>query len=360
MITKKIIFVMIVSVAALSACQQESINDSVISSNANLIEGTIKESERDDNSKQGSDKESSIENSTRNYNQSQVSQIKKHIQELIKNGNRKWGTENELTAANYLKDEMDSYGYVTYIQEFPAYEFDIRASGNVEYFNLNPYNSEVIGIGHNVIADLNTSKETDQILVLSAHYDTVSEEPGIIDNTSGVVTLLEVAHMVSNLSLPFDLRFIFFSSEERYLYGSKYYVSNLTENDLNHIAACINVDMVGYKDGEELVLATPYFAHDTSVVRNSLNGLDNTLTKEWHRIFPELETYVKVETASDHFSFEKKGIPNMMITQKEFDIETVRKKDSDLDNLSISELEYTINLIKKYIQNIDITKIAYE
>ena len=145
----------------------------------------------------------------------------------------------------------------------------------------------MIGTGHNVIAEIKTSKETDKILVLTAHYDTVSKELGIIDNTSGVVTLLEVARLVFNLNLPFSLRFILFSSEERYLLGSKYYVSNLTENKLDKIAACINVDMVGYKDGQELVLATPYFAEDTSIIRNSLLGLDNTLTNEWHRIFPE-------------------------------------------------------------------------
>jgi hypothetical protein len=287
-------------------------------------------------------------------------EIEKHIQKLIKNGSRKWNTESELAVASYLKEQMDSYGYKTYIQEFPAYEFDIKASGNGEYFNLNPYNSKVIGKGHNVIADINTGKEADKVLVLTAHYDTVSKELGIIDNTSGVLTLLETARLVSDLRLSYNLRLIFFSSEERYLYGSKYYLSTITEDELSRIAACINIDMVGYKGGQELILATPYFAENINAVRNSLDGLNNSLTNEWHRIFPELNTYVKAESASDHFSFEKKEIPNMMITQKYFDMETVRKKDSDLGNLSISELEHTINLIEEYIKNLNITKIEFE
>ena len=68
-------------------------------------------------------------------------------------------------------------------------------------------------------------------------------------------------------------------------------------------------------------------------------------------------TYVKGETSSDHYSFEKKGLPNMMITQKHFDLETVRKHDSDFENLSIVELETTINMLVKYVKNLDITKI---
>ncbi|MBU5330910.1 Zn-dependent exopeptidase M28 [Anaerocolumna aminovalerica] len=286
--------------------------------------------------------------------------IEQNVQELIKNGSRKWNTDSELLAANYLKKQMESYGYNIHIQEFPAYEFDIMASGNGDYFNLNPYNSEAIGTGHNVIADINTGKETDKVLVMTAHYDTVSKELGIIDNTSGVVTLLEVARLVSELHLPFNLRFIFFSSEERFLYGSRYYVSSLSSEELSKIAACINVDMVGYKNGQELIVATPYFADDINIVHNSVDGVENSLAKEWHRIFPELETFVKVESSSDHFSFEKMEIPNMMITQKYFDVETTRKTDSDLDNLSITELENTINLIKEYIENLDISKVYYE
>ncbi len=282
--------------------------------------------------------------------------IEKHIEELTNNGSRKWGTASELEAACYLKEQMGAYGYTAYLQEFPAYEYDMRASGTGDYFDINPYDSEVIGSGHNVIANLNADDTSRKILVLSAHYDTVSSELGIIDNTSGVVALLEVARQVSDLELPFDLRFIFFSMEERYLLGSIYYVGNLSEDELIKIVACINVDMVGYKDGQEIVVATPYYVNREPGSR-SLDGIPNALTDEWHRIFPEHNTYVKGDASSDHVSFEKKGIPNMLITQKHFDYETVRKRDSDFENLSIEELENTINMIVKYIKNLDTTKI---
>lgn len=49
----------------------------------------------------------------------------------------------------------------------------------------------------------------------------------------------------------------------------------------------------------------------------------------------------------------------MMITQRYFDMETARKKDSDYENLSIPELKTTIELICKYIESLDLTKIKY-
>ncbi|AGC67218.1 putative aminopeptidase [Thermoclostridium stercorarium subsp. stercorarium DSM 8532] len=282
--------------------------------------------------------------------------IEKHLQALTKNGPRKWGTENEQLAANYIKERMEEYGYSVQIQVFPAYEYDIAAVNNADYFNLNPYNSEVIGEGRNVIAELHTRQNTDKYLILCAHYDTVSKELGIIDNTSGVLTLLELARQISESDLPYNLRFIFFSSEERFLIGSRYYVSNLSEDDLDKIIACINIDMVGYVNGQEVVIATPYFANDP---RDPLAGIGNALTDEWQRIFPQMNTLVQYSASSDHYPFEVKGIPNMMITQKYFDYETVRKKDSDFENLSIDELVNTVNLLKEYIINLNIDNIYY-
>ncbi len=287
-------------------------------------------------------------------------EIEEHLENLTKHGSRKWGTESEHLAANYIKEKMELYGYHVDIQEVPAYEYDIRATGSGDYFNINPYNSERIGTAYNVIADNKVSQDTDKIVVLSAHYDTVSKELGIIDNTSGVITLLEVAHLLANTELPFKLRFIFFSTEERFMLGSKYYVSNLSNEELERIAACINVDMVGYKDGQEIIVATPHFVSTTGGGPHALDGVGNTLTDEWHKLFPEYEGYVRGEPNSDHLSFDRKGIPSMMITQRYFDMETARKKDSDYENLSIPELKTTIDLICKYIESLDLTKIKYE
>ncbi len=121
----------------------------------------------------------------------------------------------------------------------------------------------------------------------------------------------------------------------------------------------VTVDMVGYKDGQEIIVATPHFVSTTGGGAHALDGVRNALTDEWHKLFPEYEGYVRGEPNSDHLSFDRKGIPSMMITQRYFDMETARKKDSDYENLSIPELKTTIDLICKYINNLDLTKIKY-
>lgn len=298
---------------------------------------------------------------TMNEEKANSENISKHLTELTKYNNRLWGTENEQDACDYIKNQVDGFGYKTYIQSFTVYKYDAKAHFSQKikenFFTLNPYDSEPEGIGHNLIADIKLNENNDKVFVLCAHYDTVKNSIGIIDNTSGVVTLLEVARLVSDLDLPFNIRFIFFSAEEHALYGSRYYVSNLDEDELKKIIACFNVDMVGYKDGDNLILATPTLVDEILPIRmNWKKGEDNLLTKEWKRIFPSMNIHVMSSISSDHYSFEKKGISNVFLTQEYFDYEEIIKKDTDIGNISILEIEKTVNLIKTYLKNVKFEK----
>lgn len=66
----------------------------------------------------------------------------------------------------------------------------------------------------------------DRILVLGAHYDTVSQSPGIDDNASGVVNLLELARLLTEnrINLNYTIIFVCFDFEELGLHGSKAFV----------------------------------------------------------------------------------------------------------------------------------------
>lgn len=66
---------------------------------------------------------------------------------------------------------------------------------------------------YNVIAEAAVLPPTNQVLVIGAHYDTVSRSPGADDNASGVAVLIEVARLVP----PSDgrpVRLIGFTNEE--------------------------------------------------------------------------------------------------------------------------------------------------
>jgi Zn-dependent M28 family amino/carboxypeptidase len=98
----------------------------------------------------------------------------------------------------------------------------------------------------NIIADSPTG-DPDRVVVVGAHLDSVVEGPGINDNGSGSSTILEIAEEMAELGIRNrqKLRFAFWGAEESGLLGSEYYVSQLTNADINQHYANLNFDMVG-------------------------------------------------------------------------------------------------------------------
>ena len=125
---------------------------------------------------------------------------------------------------------------------------------------------ESMGESHNVIAEI--PGETDEWIVMSAHYDTVPLSRGSYDNMSGCIGLLLVLEALAGKKHRYGIRFIFCGSEERGLLGSKAYVRD-HDSVLEKIALDVNLDMIGTYMGkfiarvsaeEALVSYIRYFA----------------------------------------------------------------------------------------------------
>ncbi|CAE6415355.1 unnamed protein product [Rhizoctonia solani] len=95
----------------------------------------------------------------------------------------------------------------------------------------------------NVIA---TSKAGNQsnIVFIGSHLDSVTAGPGINDNGSGSITVLELAVQLAKYKLKNAVRFAWWTAEEFGLVGSEYYVEKLPEAERKKIALYINLDMV--------------------------------------------------------------------------------------------------------------------
>lgn len=98
--------------------------------------------------------------------------------------------------------------------------------------------------------------------MVSAHYDSRTEDindsegraPGADDNASGVSVLLEVARILSKLSLEHSISFVLFSGEEQGKWGSKYYADFIDKADID-LDLLINLDMVGFRpEGSSSIL----------------------------------------------------------------------------------------------------------
>lgn len=126
--------------------------------------------------------------------------------------------------------------------------------------------SEGEGDSQNVIAEIKGTEKPDEVIVYTAHYDSVVFSHGMFDNGSGTVMIMEMLRYFAAHAPKRTVRFIWCGSEERGLLGSKAYVA-AHENELENIRLCINIDMVGTALGhdewrvtgeEELVSAIRY------------------------------------------------------------------------------------------------------
>ncbi|UXZ09237.1 Zn-dependent exopeptidase M28 [Clostridium perfringens] len=72
---------------------------------------------------------------------------------------------------------------------------------------------------------------TKKTLYLSAHYDSTDYTTGVIDNATGCVVLLELAKVLQNFEGDINIKFLFLDAEEYFRYGSKYFVSKLSDEE---------------------------------------------------------------------------------------------------------------------------------
>lgn len=102
----------------------------------------------------------------------------------------------------------------------------------------------------NLILTLPGGQKADEVVILSAHLDSTSEDdpfvlaPGAEDNASGSAALLEAARLFTDVQFARTLRIIWFTGEEQGLLGSDRYVKRL-ENP-NEVVGVLNLDMFGY------------------------------------------------------------------------------------------------------------------
>ena len=158
------------------------------------------------------------------------------------------------------------------------------------------------GPSRNVIAELNNDIDGDHVVLVGAHYDTTPWSSGANDNGSGVAAAMVVADELADDEFPFDLRFVFFGSEETGLHGSTYYVNDLSTSQLGRIEAMINLDVVATGElsalgSESLIEYAIDAAEALNIEINATDGLDGASSD--HAPFDELGVSVVMVYADD-------------------------------------------------------------
>nr|WP_305791246.1 M28 family peptidase [Sutcliffiella cohnii] len=155
---------------------------------------------------------------------------------------------------------------------------------------------------HNVIASklpTNKNRDNGNVITLTSHHDSVPGAPGANDNASGTAMVLELARVFKNLPTDTEIRFITFGAEELGLLGSRHYVRDLPQEELDRIVANFNLDMVGSRDAGSLVM-------------NTIDGQPNLVTELSQASSLRLNgepTRFGRGGSSDHVPFGEAGIP---------------------------------------------------
>ncbi|MCH7573847.1 MAG: M28 family peptidase [Candidatus Marinimicrobia bacterium] len=182
------------------------------------------------------------------------------------------------------------------------YSFNLTLSQKVHPFT-----------SYNVLGLLPGSLRPDELIIYTAHWDaygmdTTAEDDqifnGAVDNGTGSASLLTLARAFANLEQRPErsLLFLWVTSEEVGLLGSRYYVNNPVY-PLNMSVANLNIDML-LPFGE---------THDVIVTGYGKSQLDRYAERAARKLgmyvkedpWPEQNFYYR----SDHINFARKGLP---------------------------------------------------
>lgn len=215
-------------------------------------------------------------------------------------------------AADYIAQQFRSYGLEV---EFDPFLHRRRALSGA-----------LIGeyVLQNVVATLpGKGPNRERMYLMTAHYDSISSKtpgwqqnwrtlsaPGASDNASGVAEMLETARILSRHDFDFTIKFIAFSGEELFLFGSRHY-RDLVEQRGDKVAGVLNFDLLGHdQDG---ILDIHVLGDDQS------QWLVNAFGTAADRYNIKVDLREKNDPGfifSDHSPFWEIGIPAVMVAEE--------------------------------------------
>jgi Zn-dependent M28 family amino/carboxypeptidase len=157
----------------------------------------------------------------------------------------------------------------------------------------------------NVIAET-PGGDPAHVVMLCGHLDSVIDGPGVNDNGSGTMAILEIARELAKLrpeGAPWKVRIAFWTAEEIGLLGSFAYVFGLEPEQAATIEAYLNFDMIGSPNAVREI----YDPAGTS--RPAAGAVLQQLLGQALTDAGLASKVVDIGGASDHLPFDQAGIP---------------------------------------------------
>jgi hypothetical protein len=180
-------------------------------------------------------------------------------------------------------------------------------------------------VSENVLAFIEGSDRKDEVVVITAHYDHVGVEDGVVyngadDDGSGTVALLEIAQAFAKAKASGhgprrSVLVMPVSGEEKGLLGSRYYSENPVF-PLENTVADLNIDMIGRFDSVHATSAPYVYVIGSDRLSTELHAVN----EEANRLYVGLELDYTFNAPddpnrfyyrSDHYNFARKGVPSI-------------------------------------------------
>jgi hypothetical protein len=136
--------------------------------------------------------------------------------------------DNLNLALAYIEKTLEHQGYRVAEQEYKLEDYSYK---NIE--------SQITG-----------SEKPSEIVIIGAHYDSVTGCPGANDNGSGTATVLELAKLMAHHKPKRTVRFVLFTNEEPPYFGGEemgsYQYAQRCKRRNENIVAMLDVETLGY------------------------------------------------------------------------------------------------------------------
>ena len=195
-------------------------------------------------------------------------------------------------------------------------------------------------VERNVVAELPGGSE--EVIIVSAHYDSVWRGPGVVDNATGVEGVRRIAERLALGGHKRSLIFIGFAAEEIGCIGSQAWIFDAeVTGELGRIKACVNLDCIAHGERLEL-MASPQALSDRLAGFAGELGLGERYDLNVAPAGPGV----------DAFPFHRKGIPAATVSHfgyDEYHLPSERLELIDEQRLSDS-VELATRLIESLLE----------
>ena len=262
----------------------------------------------------------------------------------------------------YISEYFGNLGYDNI--EYQKFEYNdennenaIRHSSQADVFLASTAEDAIVdGIGENIIVTKNSSIDTTKNLIISANYDSAEDSVGANDNGSGVAAVLELARILKDTEIPYNIKFILFSGEEKYMLGSRWYVGKLTEDERKQIIGVINIDTIAEKSdlGYMAMIEGNKRPDDIEYDDEGLKKLAELNKNSMSDLFTSSDRfYLTMATNSDHYPFSLVNIPAVSIVQDWQDGLNVNDSSDVKENMDIQRIVEVIDQVMEVLPTIN-------